>query len=56
MLSQEELAAMMTVEEKCLGVGSKEFMQHHNEIMYMIDEARQNGGKSDGTDRTDGDA
>ena len=33
MLSQEELGAMVSAEEKRLGVGSKEFMQRHNEIM-----------------------
>ena len=55
-MTEEELDAMVAEEEKRLGVGSKEFLQRHNEIMRMIDEARQNGGKSDGTDRTDGDA
>lgn len=56
MLSQEELDAMVEAEEKRLGVGSKEFMQRHNEIMRMIDEARQNGGKPDGTGSEDGNA
>ena len=32
MLSQEELTAMMAVEERRLGVGSKEFMQRHNDV------------------------
>lgn len=56
MLSREELDQIAVADEARLGVGSKEFLQRHNEIMRMIDEARQNGGKSDGTDRTDGDA
>lgn len=54
-MTEEELDAMVEAEEKRLGVGSKEFMQRHNEIMRMIGKARQNGGKSDGTDSTDGD-
>ena len=33
MLSQEELDAMVEAEEKRLGVGSKEFIQRHNEII-----------------------
>lgn len=37
MLSQEELAAMVATEEERLGVGSKEFMERHNEIMEEID-------------------
>lgn len=37
MLSQEELAAMTAEEEKRLGVGTKEFMQRHNEIMALCD-------------------
>ncbi len=48
MLSQEELAAMMAAEEKRLGVGSKEFMQRHNEIMELIDKARGKGAAADG--------
>ncbi len=54
-MTEEELDAMVAEEEKRLGVGSKEFLQRHNEIMRMIGKARQNGGKSDGTDSTDGD-
>lgn len=37
MLSKEELTAMMATEEKRLGVGSKEFIQRHNEIMSLCD-------------------
>lgn len=48
MLSQEELAAMMAAEEKRLGVGSKEFMQCHNEVMELIDKARGKGAAADG--------
>lgn len=48
MLSQEELDAMVAAEEKRLGVGSKEFMQCHNEIMELIDKARGKGAAADG--------
>ncbi len=48
MLSQEELDAMVEAEEKRLGVGSKEFIQRHNEIMELIDEARGKGAVVDG--------
>lgn len=48
MLSQEEIAAMMAAEEKRLGVGSKEFMQRHNEIMELIDKAGEKGAAADG--------
>lgn len=36
---------MVAEEEKHLGVGSKEFMQRHNEIMELIDEARRKGAE-----------
>lgn len=55
-MTEEELDAMVEAEEKRLGVGSKEFMQRHYEIMRMIGKARQNGGKTDGTGSTDGNA
>lgn len=48
MLSNEELAAMTAAEEKRLGVGSKEFIQRHNEIMELIDKARGKGAAEDG--------
>ncbi len=48
MLSQEELDAMVEAEEKRLGVGNKEFMQRHNEIMELIDRARGKGEEEDG--------
>ena len=38
MLSREDMAAMITAEEKRLGVNSPEFMERHNEIMIMADE------------------
>lgn len=38
----------MAEEEKRLGVGSKEFMQRHNEIMELIDKARGKGVVADG--------
>lgn len=47
-MTKEELAAMVTAEEKRLGVGSKEFMQRHNEIMELIDKARGKGAAVDG--------
>lgn len=37
MLSRDELAAMMAAEEKRLGVGSREFMERHMEIMGLVD-------------------
>lgn len=48
MLSQEELDAMVEAEEKRLGVGNKEFIQRHNEIMELIDRARGKGAAADG--------
>ena len=56
MLSEEELNTIVEAEEKRLGVGSKEFMQCHNDIMRMAGKARQNGGKPDGADGADGNA
>ena len=56
MLSEEELNTIVEAEEKRLGVGSKEFMQCHNDIMRMAGKARQNGGKPDGTDGAGGNA
>ncbi len=38
MLSAKELEAMMAEEEKRLGVGSEEFMRHHNELMEQIEQ------------------
>lgn len=37
MLSREELDRIAAVDEKRLGVGSREFLQRHNEIMELID-------------------
>ena len=48
MLSKEELAVMTSEEKKRLGVGSKEFLQRHNEIMELIDRARRKGAAADG--------
>jgi len=47
-MAKEELAAMITEEEKRLGVGSKEFIQRHNEIMELIDRASGKGDEEDG--------
>ena len=42
-MTKKELDAMVAAEEKRLGVGSKEFIQRHNEIMQMVEEASQKG-------------
>ena len=55
-ITREEFAAMVDEEEKRLGIGSKEFIQRHNDIMRMAGKARQNGGKPDGADGADGNA
>ena len=47
-MTEEELDAMVEAEEKRLGVGSKEFIQRHNEIMGLIDRARGKGAAADG--------
>ena len=38
MLSREDMAAMITAEEKRLGVNSPEFIRRHNEIMAIADD------------------
>ncbi len=48
MLSQEELDAMAAAEGQRLGVGGKEFLQRHNEIMELIGRARGKGAAADG--------
>ncbi len=48
MLSREELDRIAAADEARLGVGSKEFMQRHNEIMELIDRARGKGDEEDG--------
>ena len=48
MLSKEELDAMVAEEEKRLGVGSKESLQRHNEIMQRIERARGKGALTNG--------
>ncbi len=53
-MTEKELKAM--AEGKRLGIGSKEFLQRHNDIMRMADGAQQNGGKPDGTGSEDGNA
>lgn len=47
-MAKEELDAIVAAEEKHLGVGSKEFMQRHNEIMALIDGTRGKGAAADG--------
>ncbi len=47
-MTKEEFDAMVAAEEKRLGVGNKEFMQRHNEIMELIDRARGKGAAADG--------
>ena len=46
MLSREDMAAMITAEEKRLGVNSPEFMERHNEIMKMADEIQSHYKKN----------
>ena len=46
MLSREDMAAMITAEEKRLGVNSPEFMERHNEIMKMADEIQSRYNKN----------
>lgn len=48
MLSREELDRIAASDEARLGVGSKEFLQRHNEIMELIGRARGKGAASDG--------
>lgn len=43
MLPPNELAAMIASEENRLGVGSKEFMNRHNEIIEQIDDLMKKG-------------
>ena len=45
-MAQEELAALVEAEEQRLGVGSKEFMDRHNEIMQLIERCQK--GESHG--------
>lgn len=54
MLSKEDMAAIMATEEKRLGVGSREFMERHKEIMVLADRLRQEiRNASAGTTNTD---
>ena len=48
MLSREELDRIAAEDEKRLSIGSKEFLQHHNEIMELIDKAQEKGAKVNG--------
>ena len=48
-MSQEEITALVEAEEQRLGVGSKEFMERHNEIMKMIERC-QKGEQHEQTD------
>ncbi len=41
MLSREDLAAMVAAEEKRLGIGSREFMERHGEIMGLAGQAER---------------
>lgn len=46
-LSQEDLAVMMAEEENRLGVNSPEFIERHNEIMGLIEQAKnRNSGRN----------
>ena len=44
--SRKELAALVEAEEQRLGVGSKELMDRHNEIMQLIERCQK--GESHG--------
>ena len=48
MLSQKELEAMMAAEAKHLGVGNKEFILRHNEIIGQIYNLRGKGVAANG--------
>lgn len=47
-MAKEELDAIVAAEETRLGVGSKECIQRHNEIMALIDGTRGKGAAADG--------
>ena len=47
-MAKEELDAIVAAEETRLGVGSKEGIQRHNEIMALIDGTRGKGAAADG--------
>lgn len=38
---QKELEELVAAEEKRLGVGNREFMERHNEIMGLIEQAQK---------------
>jgi len=40
MLSREDMASLIAEDERRLGIGSREFMERHNEIMAMADDMR----------------
>ena len=40
-MHQKELAALTDAEKKRLGVNSQEFMERHNEIMSLIEQAKK---------------
>lgn len=40
-MSKEELDELVAAEEKRLGVGSREFMERHNEIMGSIEKLQK---------------
>lgn len=50
-LSQEDLAVMMAEEEKRLGVNSPEFIERHNEIMGLIEQAKNGSSSRNSKDR-----
>ena len=41
MMHQKELDALIATEEKRLGVNSQKFMERHNEIMSLIEQAKK---------------
>lgn len=40
-MHQKELVALTAAAEKRLGVNSQEFMEQHNEIMSLIEQAKK---------------
>ena len=50
-MSKEELEELVAAEEKRLGVGSREFMERHNEIMGSIENLMERSVINDKADR-----
>lgn len=46
-MQQKELDELVAAEEKRLGVGSREFMERHNEIMESIEKLMERSAVND---------